>query len=570
MFLFLIILGLVLGTIFSLLNKWSTPLSFLCALALIIIALHLPYPRWMYIIGFSILSLIVIFIVCDKYNWIKVGKILTVVFSTIIALTIIVVIIDTIMLHVAIASDKRITSLVNSITLNNNNLDLKDYKMTEEYSLEKPYVYYFLNASDGATSLNNCIANYRGAFFPTSGDISNTKTVIIAVRYNSIGYMYNVYRNGVKTTGEKAVYQKKGDLYIFNMEKKNCHVIKGIIEGELPDEHGGGNISFSRYEMFDAMKDFFKKEEPKKDKSNPGFIAHKGEINALAFTPDGKMLISGGADKSIKIWSIQQDTLLKIIVDNNLPNGSDAHKGSVRSLAISPDGKLLVSCSFDKTIKFWSLPKGELLKTIDNQEERMLSVVISTDGKVVASSSYAHDIKLWNIPDGDLLKTINLNEYTGSLTFSPNDNILASRGDDNKTIQLWDYSTGNRLQNMKSNQINKLSISPDGKWLASGEYNIIKIWSLPDGNLKKTINAGGEWTQSLAISKDSKILISGDLFNYITLWSIPEGKELKIIHRGKHIIYCLAVSPDGTIFASGDSNGTIQLWSLPEGNAYAR
>jgi WD40 repeat protein len=246
---------------------------------------------------------------------------------------------------------------------------------------------------------------------------------------------------------------------------------------------------------------------------------------------------------------------------------------------------MLVSCGFDRAIKFWSLPEGILIKNIDfwnsntrprtiveeNQKDRMLAVAISPDGKILASSSYENVIKLWRLPQGELLKTLELEHYTGSLAFSPDGKLLASRGDDANTIQLWSMPEGNRLNVLKNNdEVNKLCISPDGKWLIAGHYGTITIWELPEGKQVKCIKSGGGWIEALSVTSDSKFLISGDINNRIILWSIPEGEQVKTVDIGENMIYSLVADSDGKLFASGKSNGSIQIWNLPEGEIINR
>ena len=97
-----------------------------------------------------------------------------------------------------------------------------------------------------------------------------------------------------------------------------------------------------------------------------------------------------------------------------------AHSSNVSSVAFSPDGTLLASGSYDDTIKLWSIPGGELLKTLKGHEVRVLSVAFSPDGTLLASGSWNETIKLWSIPGGELLKTLEGNsEWVFAVAFSP-------------------------------------------------------------------------------------------------------------------------------------------------------
>jgi WD40 repeat protein len=111
-----------------------------------------------------------------------------------------------------------------------------------------------------------------------------------------------------------------------------------------------------------------------------------------------------------------------------------------------------------------------------------------------------------------------------------------------------------------------LAISPDSKTLASGDWGgMIKLWSLPEGALIKTLQGNTKKVEALAISPDGKTLASGDVGGTIKLWSLPEGTLVNTLEGDVATVNALAISPDGKTLASGDWGGMIKLWSLPEG-----
>jgi WD40 repeat protein len=112
---------------------------------------------------------------------------------------------------------------------------------------------------------------------------------------------------------------------------------------------------------------------------------------AVAISPDGRLLASGSADKSIKLWSLPEGVLLKTLT---------GHTDYVRAVAISPDGRLLASGSDDRAIKLWSLPDGALLKTLAGHTDYVYAVAISPDGRLLASGSGDKTVKLWSLPEG--------------------------------------------------------------------------------------------------------------------------------------------------------------------------
>ena len=122
--------------------------------------------------------------------------------------------------------------------------------------------------------------------------------------------------------------------------------------------------------------------------------AHNSFVLSISFNPDGKLLASGSYDKTIKLWEVPSGKLIKTL---------EGHEADVKSVSFSPDGKLLASGSKDKTIKLWEVPSGKLIKTLKGHKNWVKSVSFSPDGKLLASGSYDKTIKLWEVPSGKLL-----------------------------------------------------------------------------------------------------------------------------------------------------------------------
>ena len=351
--------------------------------------------------------------------------------------------------------------------------------------------------------------------------------------------------------------------------------------------------------------------------------AHKGSVNSIHISPDGMLLVSASADKTIKLWNLRERVLIKTL------------QGFDHSVCIIPSEKLLVSGSADRTIKLWSLPDGDLLKTLAGHTNRINSLCTSADTKLLASGSADRTIRLWSLPDGELIKT--LTGHAAAITsvcISPDGKWLAS-GSEDKTIRLWSLPDGALVKTMRrsSDFIRPnitLSIIPDGTLLVShGWDENIRLWSLPEGKLVKTLKGHKDRINSVVTSPDGKWLASGGGGREITpkpssflspgrshgwedgirLWSLPDGRPLKLLKVEKNIaafdslrtspggewlvfldgspdigllnlpdgaslktleghterVNSICASPDGKLLASGSRDKTIRLWSLPGG-----
>ncbi|NEP39779.1 MAG: tetratricopeptide repeat protein [Okeania sp. SIO2G4] len=248
-------------------------------------------------------------------------------------------------------------------------------------------------------------------------------------------------------------------------------------------------------------------------------------------------------------------------------NEFQAHSEGVSCLAISPDGQILASGSYDDTIKLWQLSTGEEISTFTGHSDDVESVAFNPNGEILASGSYDHTIKLWQLSTGKKIRTLrgHSNDIE-SLAFSPNGQILASGGDDNE-IKLWQVSTGNELHTLRghSQRVWSVAFSNDGQMLASGSGdNTIKIWHLATGQEIKTLRGHSGYVSAVAFSTDGEILVSGSDDNTIKLWQLSTGLEVATLTGHDKSIWCLAVSPDDTLLSGGADN-MIKIWQLSTG-----
>jgi WD40 repeat protein len=333
------------------------------------------------------------------------------------------------------------------------------------------------------------------------------------------------------------------------------------------------------------------KKDNKEDKVRSDYISvhqmvHSDWINAIAMSPIGDVLVSASDDKTIKIWSLPDGNLIRIL---------EGHTGSVQCVAISPDGELLASgCGSDLTVKIWNLSSGTLLTTIiDTQstDKSIGALVFSSDRNTIAYASM-NKIKLCSVTDGLLLKT--LSGHTSgikTMAISPDGKYLVS-GSYDCSFKIWNLPDGSlRVTNTETSctcnavagwiETNNFSIesivfSADGSYFAAyGVYTVgtsrfvsIKLWNNPSGILKKTIivdgvGSNGYGINSVSYNQNTNTLITPWFDDKkIRLWSLPDGVLSGIIEGT--IVWSVAVSPDGKTLASSGGR-IIQLWSLPSG-----
>ncbi|QSJ18848.1 serine/threonine protein kinase [Nostoc sp. UHCC 0702] len=241
---------------------------------------------------------------------------------------------------------------------------------------------------------------------------------------------------------------------------------------------------------------------------------HSQKVNVVAISPDGKTLVSGSDDKTIKLWNLATAKEIRTL---------EGHSDSIQALAISPDGKILVSGSDDKTIKLWNLATGRLIRTLTGHTFWVRSVAISPDGRTLASGSFDKTIKIWDLGKQQAIRTFGKNANTiTSIAFSPDGMILASASRD-RTIKLWNLATGEEIRALvgHANTVTSIAFSPNGKTLASASRDrTIKLWNLATGEEIRTLVGHADTVTSVAFSSDGKTLVSGSEDNTIKIWRL--------------------------------------------------
>lgn len=283
---------------------------------------------------------------------------------------------------------------------------------------------------------------------------------------------------------------------------------------------------------------------------------HASSINALALTPDGRTLVSGSADRTVKLWN----------PDSRIPRATfSGHSSLIHALALTPDGRTLASGSWDYTINLWDLETGELVETLYEHFGWIQSLAITSDGKCLASASADRTIKLWNLETNQVQTT--LWGHSGAVhcvAISPDGQILVSGGAD-KTIKLWDLSSGKIKLTLDghSDTVNSLTFSPSGHILISGSADkTIKIWNLGTGVLLHTLDGHTEAVNYVAINLQGNMLISGSSDKMIKIWHPGSGERLHTLSDHSAGVTAVAIAPDGQLIASGSQDKTIKIWKF--------
>jgi WD40 repeat protein len=267
---------------------------------------------------------------------------------------------------------------------------------------------------------------------------------------------------------------------------------------------------------------------------------HTIVVFALAWNPDGRRVAAAGSEgrrHTVRVWDI--GTERKAFPE--ISAGPDHFSLPFQAVAFSPDGRYLVTGKADGALQVWDSRTGELVGPLGTHDREVRGVVFSRDGKHLASASGDGNVKLWDAtrlaarPGARLTLPAKVPGPRPSLNvaFSPDGGRLATGGPE-QTVEIWDVPTGKRQGTFRghSGDVYTVAFSPDdaGRWVASGgEDSTVKVFDSRSGELVRSFRGHTGLITSLAFSPDGRRLYSGSRDKTVKVWDLTE-----LVEAGKH------------------------------------
>jgi WD40 repeat protein len=316
---------------------------------------------------------------------------------------------------------------------------------------------------------------------------------------------------------------------------------------------------------------------------------HREDVETVAFGPDRKTIYSGGGDCTIMIWDPRTGKVLASMdpPEGRYP-GVAASGGTIyddiegirppfiHSLSGSKDGKGLVIGASDQSIRVWDIAakKQRLKIALEYCDPKfkianaVRGVAFAPDGKSIASGSDDKVVRLWASDTGKLIREFRGHEkFIYGVAFAPDGKSLASCSGD-ATIRVWDVDNDKAKMILKpSSRVNSVAISADGRYLASGGRTEdakaeLLLWDFKTGKQLAKLDGHRGYVCSVAFSPDSTMLASVGSQANVILWNVAERKQLVNLEGHKDTVTSVAFSPDGKLLATGSSDRTVRVWNV--------
>jgi WD40 repeat protein/tRNA A-37 threonylcarbamoyl transferase component Bud32 len=335
---------------------------------------------------------------------------------------------------------------------------------------------------------------------------------------------------------------------------------------------------------------------------------HTQAVRGLAFSRDGKRLVSASSDDSrrlgeVKLWDVRtgQETLTLprpggdaafgpgdgllavatgdgsvMVLDGTRRHELHTYRDAGQSADFRPDGAFLATAGHGENVKIWELRGGRLkiLKSkadgyADGHAQLVHRAVFSPDGRLVASASEDGTIKLWDVDRARVIRTLaGHKEAVVNVAFSPDGAMLASASAD-QTAKVWNVGTGQVVATFTghTDRVLCVAFSPDGQQVVSGsDDKTVRIWEARTGReLMKPLEGHHGFINGVAFSPDGHRVASASEDKTVKLWDAATGKEVRPLPAQDDGIRDVAFSPDGKALATAGWDRLVKLWDVATG-----
>ncbi len=340
-----------------------------------------------------------------------------------------------------------------------------------------------------------------------------------------------------------------------------------------------------------------------------GLLRKKNQIDpviGMDVAADGRRLISGGLEKTVRIWDIDTDECIKEL---------KGHTDIVNSVCITPCGGLAASGSDDRTVRIWNTNTGECLRKLEGHSEDITAVYLTSDGIYAASGGGDQTIKIWNVRSGcisekkeahtDEVVAVAITHDGKSAITGGNDNDIRIWSMDtgecihilkghymwvcgikltpdrkhivsyslDETVRIWDIEDGHCIHVLDGNSgyTGGFELTPDGKnaLIEGVNSNLLNIWDISSGRCLLNLEGHTDGVRTVRVSRDGRFAVSCGIDKTIRAWDIQTGECLHVLKGHKEAVYVVEISPDGKLIVSGSVDFTIKIWNMVSGACIA-
>jgi WD40 repeat protein/serine/threonine protein kinase len=291
------------------------------------------------------------------------------------------------------------------------------------------------------------------------------------------------------------------------------------------------------------------------DSQRLALTGHNGSVHTVAYSPDGRRVVTSSADATARIWDSVTGRQLTVLKGHTKP---------VRAAFFSRDGEKVITSGYDSTARIWNAASGQQLLQISGHNGRIHFAAFSPDGHRFVTASGDGTAQVWEVDQGrELLELKGHSDLMARAVFSPDGKRIATASHD-RTARIWDAATGREIVQLKghAHEVWSVAFSPDGRRAVTASFDdTARIWDTETGRQLLILSGHKNVVTSAEFSPSGDRVVTSSEDKTARVWDAATGQELTLLNHGD-MLEMAAFSPDGSDVVTAGSDGTARIWGL--------
>jgi WD40 repeat protein/tetratricopeptide (TPR) repeat protein len=275
------------------------------------------------------------------------------------------------------------------------------------------------------------------------------------------------------------------------------------------------------------------------------------------FSPDGKQVLTASFDRTARIWDTRTGRQLAVFT----------HDESLLDAAYSPDGKRVATVPGDKTVRVWDVATRKQTMVLRGHQDLLETAAFSADGMRLVTAAGDRTARIWDVSEakGTYVDLRGHEAAVYDAAFSPDGNTVIT-GSRDGTVRFWSPTTGQEIGRLDLEfGVTGVNFSPGGRRLVTASGDSAQIWDTNSRHRLETLKGHGAAVISAAFSRDGRYVVTGSLDNTARIWDASNGTTIRILQGHSNAVMGAKFNNDGTRVVTGSRDKTARIWDVATG-----